>query len=266
MNTQALLALSFRVQYHTYPYLVRQASKQTENATSCVITVTRDTLHPSLKPTTMCADCGNDRTRTSKPRTRLLPYQLFPLLPRILPGILPGKSCQESGEIFQSSLACRPLFGHQKWALAVVGVEKTAPLDPGRLPPLKPESDCNLSPLSTPCFVSPATMVLAPPTYFPRPPATLACSSPEKLSDLEDSDLEKLDLEDSSLWRWCHSAHDVVGKASLSQGMSSHRKNATCAFKQELGCVGARCECRRNGNKTPLSCMRSHRKLVNSEI
>lgn len=161
--------------------------------------------------------------------------------------------------------------------LFVVGVEKTALLDPGRLPSPKPESDRKIPPIPAPCFAPPATVVVSalPTSSPPRPPATPGCNSPEKWSDLEDSDLSSFDLEDSNRWRWCHSAHDVVGKARLSQGMSSHRKNATCALKTTAATTATINMCgeraasvgvmlhKRACLPTPLS---GHRQLVNYHV
>lgn len=154
------------------------------------------------------------------------PTATYPLCPPPVSRCLMRRGphfCQKSAVTFQSSLQCRPLFGHQNCALFVVGVEKTDLLDPGRVPSLKPNSDRKLPLLPARCSVPPATVVVSTPPITPSPrlPASSACNG---------SDVLCSDFKGSDLWRWCHSAHDVVGKARLSQGMSCHRKKATCAL------------------------------------
>lgn len=98
---------------------------------------------------------------------------------------------------FQSPFRCNPRRGHQNRAWSSPGAVKTVSID-------------TASPRS-----GPSLSLLAP----------VLCSLPR--NDFTGEGVEHTAVVPLTRCRWCHSAHEVVGNASLSQGISSHLKNET---------------------------------------
>lgn len=148
---------------------------------------------------------------------------------------------QESVETFQPSLRCSPLPGLQKAELLEAGVENTDPFEtrsplPSPAPPLLPTASAGTSqppPLDTaaarPSSVpAPIRVAVALPVSCPLAPSV----APEGGLGLAETVMlgavaAGAAAAVSALRRWCHSAHDVVGKARLSHGISSHRTAIT---------------------------------------
>lgn len=123
----------------------------------------------------------------------------------------------ESTETFQPSIRCSPLSGLQNMELFEDGAEKTAPCD---MPNPNPVPTDSTFPATAPPSSS-TLLALGSPPPQERPgidPPNDACAVAAAAAAA------------SALRRWCHSAHDVVGKARLSHGISPHRTAITCVF------------------------------------